>query len=440
MASEDSILKALLGGGGAASTSGSADVNAFNRTLRENDYWSKAGNMIGGVKFDDKTWSPGQTLAASAGQAFLSTILDSIGQSQERKQTELMAQALPELYRNPEQFVAPVGVDSMAVNALKMAAIQKEAERDAAREEKKASSIDQIRQQFFTQRPDLAMRELGISDPLEQVQEDSILNAPAPMDMLSKGLSSGGMTPAEKLIAYNKEFSKTMPRTQAAKAASEQIASEMKMNKDSVDAAKTSREYGQQLLDLSNTADNALTAIGPTGGLFEKPRELKDFLASSVLGDEEAKGRRTGRQLLESTAPQIVKMGKSPGAVTDYENKLIIKSFANLGNEPEANALLVGKMQALGELHQDYADFLEAYKAINGGTVSGADKKWAEYRKSVPLLVGEGEDIEVNTNRPSWKDFFSGEYSSASPSNGSDLPQVGGMFQGGKVRRVTRTK
>ena len=132
MASEDSILKALLGGGGAASTSGSADVNAFNRTLRENDYWSKAGNMIGGVKFDDRTWSPGQTLAASAGQAFLSTILDSIGQSQERKQTDIMAQALPELYRNPEEFVAPEGVDSMAVNALKMAAIQKEAERKAS--------------------------------------------------------------------------------------------------------------------------------------------------------------------------------------------------------------------------------------------------------------------------------------------------------------------
>lgn len=401
-----SILDLLYGGLDKAA--GSSDLSSFENHLLNSDYLGQAGTALAATKFNNQFLTPNQSLGLTAGQSFLSSMLKELGANDQERQIQAVTEVLPQLYSDPINTQVPTGVDTRAFNFLKMGAEKEAVKRRIDQQEKDAALKTSVIKDLLTQRPDLAMRSLGLSDSLDQGQGGDIVSAPAPVDLLAKGLSSGGMTPAEKLIAYNKEFSKTMPRTQAAKAASEQIAAEMKLNKDSVDKAKEARDYGQKLLDLSNTADSALTAIGPTGGLLESPRELRDLLTSSLLGDAKAKERRTGRQLLESTAPEIVKMGRSPGAVSDYENRLLINSFANLGNEPEANALLVGKMQSLGQLHQDYADFLEAYKSINGGTVSGADKKWAKYRKAVPLLIGSGDNIEVNTNRPSWKEFFAG--------------------------------
>lgn len=129
MASEDDLLLSLLGDN-PTRTTGSADINALERTIRDNNYWRKAATPILGAKFDTSTWTPNQTLGTLSGQAFLGSILNAIGQRSEENQLDKVSQILPQLYANPASVGTPEGVDRTAFAGLKMDALSKKRQED----------------------------------------------------------------------------------------------------------------------------------------------------------------------------------------------------------------------------------------------------------------------------------------------------------------------
>lgn len=218
------------------------------------------------------------------------------------------------------------------------------------------------------------------------------------------GLASGKDTTAQKVAQYFQEFvAQGMPPTQAATSARQQVEGELKASTKTYDEAKAAREYGQKLLDLASTARAGMSQAGQTGN-FQGIAHNYERIAA-LLGSDEAAKQLTGDAVLDSIAPEIVKMSRSPGAVSDYETRLYLGAGPNTRQRPETNAILTKKMEDIGKLNLDYADFLDTYREVNG-TTTGAAKKWSEYRQAFPLFVGEGEKIELNPNRPSWQDYF----------------------------------
>lgn len=115
------MLEALFGSGiNAADDSG---LNLFRKTVAGNDYWRAAAAPVLGAKFDTSLWSPGQTLATTAGQAFLGGILNALGQRDEARQLESVASVLPKLYSDPNSVTVPEGVDPEAFGQLKLSAL-----------------------------------------------------------------------------------------------------------------------------------------------------------------------------------------------------------------------------------------------------------------------------------------------------------------------------
>lgn len=427
------------------------EMSLFNSNVAANDPWRTASTAISAAPFNTKTWTPNQSIATNVGKAFLGSILGGIAQDREAEQTAKVNNVMRDLYRDPLSVDAPEGVDKNAFNALKASMTKNAFVRQQEQEDLANKIKGSIAQELFSKRPDLAMEALGIKDTSSNSSSIDPLRTTAPVDPLTKALSSGGLTPAEKIQQYANYFSKTMPATQAGAAAREQVESELKMNKDSIDHAKNAREYGQKLLDLGNTSEAALSQIGSTGG-WEGLKSARDFLEANVLGDQQAQTRRVGRDLLGSVAPEFIKMNRSPGAVSDFESKALMRTGPNTANTPEANQLIVDKLKDLGQLNMDYADFLDAYGKANSGSTKGADEKWAKYRKDFPLVVGSGDSVSINKDRPGWQDYFSGnynkedygqakEYKSSQDDSLTTIPDsIAQQFNGKKILSIKKIK
>lgn len=377
--------------------SSSQALDKFSSALTANDIWKIAAQPILGAQFNRSTWSPWTSAATSAAQAFLGSALNEIGNVSEARQMQKVTDILPDLYRNPLSVDVPEGVDSKAFNILKTAAIADQAT-------KNQKLLENVATDLFQKRPDLAMQLFQKPSGMTDMPEGAI---PATTDEANP-LSTGKDSTSQKLAKYFREFqAQGMPAVQAASAAKQQVQAEISANTKTFDEARSAREYGQKLVDLANTANAGITQAGKTGS-FESAREFYDYMAANVFGDPDAEARRTGRQVLSSIAPEIVKTNRSPGAVSDFETKLYLGAGPNVNHTPETNALLAGKLEDLGKLNLDYADFLDAYRDANSGSTVGAAKKWAEYRNAFPIFKKSGNSIELNTNRPGWQEFFSG--------------------------------
>jgi len=401
----DAETLALLFGGGSTPTKGIAsDIAQFENILGKNDYWKMAAAPVAAAKFDTSTWSPGQTFGVSAGQAFLSSALNMLGQRSEGEQLAKVAKILPQLYKDPSSVAIPEGVDTEAGGALKLAALKD----FALRQEASSNSKEKLFADVFSKNPSIALQTMpematkfGITVPEEKPREVSQVDSTIP------NLSVGGASTAKKVLSYTNEFiNGGMPPAQAAIAARQQVADEIKNNAKSFDDAKAAREYGQKLLDMANTAKAGISEAGTTGPYNTLAHAYENI--ANLFGSQEAAKQLRGDATLSSIAPELIKMSRSPGAVSDFESKLYLGAGPNTNQTPETNALLANKMEELGKLNLDYADFLEAFKQANAGNTSGAASKWAEYRTKFPLFVGDENNMQLNTNRPSWQEYFSG--------------------------------
>ncbi len=405
------VIAALFGGSNGSSRI-SADLDQFESTLGKNDYWKMAAAPILGAKFNTSTWTPGQTIGTTAAQAFLGSILNVIGQRQEENQLAKMADILPQLYKNPSSVALPTDMDPEAFGKIKLSAIRE----NALLGNKNEDARDRLFSELLTKSPGAAVTlmpdqvaKFGLKIPAE-VKEVEAPPPTAASDIAGvPSLANGRETTAKKIMKYTQEFiAGGMPATQAAVSARQQVEGEIKANTKSFDTAKEAREYAQKLFDLANTAKAGIAKAGDTGQFYTPATKAYDYFASG-LGDQEAVARREGRGILGSIKPELVQTFRSPGAVSEKENAMILGAGPGDQQTPEVNAALVKKSERLGKLHFDYADFLDAYREANGGSIVGADKKWNEYRQAVPLFSGDEKNIEFNDAAPSWQEYFSGE-------------------------------
>lgn len=118
------FLNTLTGSGyGNGAVGSDPALNAFSRTIGQNDYWKQAAAPIGAAKFNTSTWSPLTTGLVSGAQGFLSALLSGYGSNQEASQLDAVRQVLPQI-RAGEDVPLPDGVNPEAYQGLKLSAAQ----------------------------------------------------------------------------------------------------------------------------------------------------------------------------------------------------------------------------------------------------------------------------------------------------------------------------
>jgi hypothetical protein len=96
----------------------------------------------------------------------------------------------------------------------------------------------------------------------------------------------------------------------------------------------------------------------------------------------------------------MVQMLRSPGAVSDFETKLLMGAGPSSTNTPTENARLIAGMETIGKIEQDYADFLENYVQSKGSSV-GADAIWRQYKSEQVFPAGV-----YNPQRQDWQSWM----------------------------------
>jgi hypothetical protein len=403
MPAEDDLLKAFMGGG--SQSSGSADINAFNRTVAENNLWRQGAAPILGMKFDTSTWTPGQTLATGMGQAFLGSILSAIGQREEAVQAEKAAAVLPQLYEDPTSVVTPEGVDRGAFATLKMNSIREAAKRKFSQQDQNADIKNSIARQLFSQRPDLAMRELGIKDI---VQPEAPLEVSAPV--------AGGMSldlqPESVEAKFNRIYKQQralgVPGGAAADAAMKLLESDRLLMKGDVQDLEKKREKLSKLDNLIDTAEVAIKGAGETGGPLGGIRNIASAVYSlaPTAGGAVERQQRAAEKQLASLAPDTLSIAKEAGtgALSDKDMQVYLGSGVSGENTPLENKAILEKLKNIRDVGREYTDFREWYRT-KYNSLTGAAQKWEEYKRENPIVI----DGEWNKNRDSWQSFVLGE-------------------------------
>lgn len=218
------------------------------------------------------------------------------------------------------------------------------------------------------------------------------------MDALAQG---GKTTISKEKEIYNDLLNQGYTPAQASESARSYIKGENQANQGSFDAVKAAREKALGIMGLADTADAGIKLAGQTGFFPGIASGYENLM--SALGSSEATSQSQGDALLNSIQPEIVKMSRTPGAVSDREMQSYIQSAPSTSNTPEQNQALAQRIRELGKLENEYADFLSAYRDANNGSVINADKLWNQYRQAVPLFT---EDGSVNSQRIPWQSFF----------------------------------
>ena len=399
------------------------DLLNFNNTVQQSDPYGITGNALSAWNPNTSTWSPTETGVASFGKAFLSGILGNYARQRAGEQLQSVVGALPSLRSDPYNTAVPEGVDSSAFNVLKGSAILKKDQFDSIVGDKKKETMSDLLKSVLGE--GIKNRTISATDALKIAASDDpgaaldLLNAnrvekPAITDPLRisnntpsltvEGRRSTAQRRADLSNFYQSPEGGNMSQAQAGITARKDVEDEVKANTKTFDEAREARAKGQEILDLAATAEAGMNQAGQTGNKLASFYE-KAVSTLAPWGTPEADAQSVGDTALSSIAPKMVQMMRSPGAVSDFENKKILEASPSPTNTPEQNAFLINRMKELGKLNVEYADFLEAFRDQNGGSTSGADKKWNEYKQSFPLFT---EDGSINAARPSWQDYFSG--------------------------------
>lgn len=395
---------------------GANDLTNFQQAVQQSDPYGLAGRSLNAWQPDTRTWSPVATGATSFLKSFLSGYLGNMAQQNAAEQTNAVINVLPQLRQDPLSVATPEGVDENLFATIKGNAALRDFQRKTIQESQGGGFSDLMKTVLAE---GVKSGKISPADAIQSIQTgnfESIINKP-----LGRGpgvvatsnistdnpLSNGRDSTLQKTQSYYQQLVDSgMPEVQAASAAKEQVRGEIAANSKSFDEAKSAREYGQNLLSMANTSRAAMSQAGETGPL--NPLAKIYEYAASTFGSKEATAQIAGDTLLNSVAPDVIQMARPSGggATSDFESKVYLGSGPSTTNTPEGNALLVAKMEKLGKLNLDYADFLEAYREANAGSVVGASKKWSDYKQAFPIFIGSSENMEINENRPSWQEFF----------------------------------
>jgi hypothetical protein len=185
---------------------------------------------------------------------------------------------------------------------------------------------------------------------------------------------------------------------QAAEYAEKNLKPETAATKEAQKKIETSRSRGANLEEIAATARAGMEGAGMTGGLLGGPRELASKALAVVSPSEQE--QRDYQAILDSVRPRMVQMLRSPGAVSDFETKLLMGAGPSSTNTPTENARLIAGMETIGKIEQDYADFLENYVQSKGSSV-GADAIWRQYKSEQVFPAGV-----YNPQRQDWQSWM----------------------------------
>jgi hypothetical protein len=235
--------------------------------------------------------------------------------------------------------------------------------------------------------------------------------------------------------------------TQAQISARQYIQGEREASAKSFDYAKSAREKASTLLRVADTAEQGILEAGTTGNYQGLRRAFEQV--GYLFGNDESIKNLRGDKTLESIGPEIVMANKFPGALSNDEMRVLIRSGPSTENTPEENTLLVRNIRAAAKAEMEYADFIDTYRNLSpDGSTRGADAKWFLYKQANPIIVTDGETSRINEDRKDWKTFFNelgnepgGLTQPTQPMGATDgVPAVGGMYNGSKVVRVTKVR
>lgn len=187
------FAQSLLTGG----VGGDPALNAFEKTINQNNYWNMAAAPVLGMRFNTSTWNPGTTLAATAGQSFLGAMLQGLGAQSNARQIDAVTQRLPEIYANPGSITSIPGVDSEALAGLNVSAARENILRGAKQQELQQSVIADL----FGKRAAAAL-DIEAAGPKALAQEKAKLDA---MGLTSGGLENNPDSPQGKALKAIKE-------------------------------------------------------------------------------------------------------------------------------------------------------------------------------------------------------------------------------------------
>jgi hypothetical protein len=190
-----------------------------------------------------------------------------------------------------------------------------------------------------------------------------------------------------------------MTANQALVYAEKNLAVDTSANKGAAERVNSSRERALLFDEITSTARAGVDAAGMTGGALGGLRERASRVAAVFSPEQQAK--QDAVKLLDSVKPDIVKIGRSPGAVTEKENQILIGAGPSSSNTPSENEKIIRKMEVIGDLEQEYADFVESYIAQKGSAV-GADSLWIKYKEKEVFKNGR-----YNENRVPIYDYLS---------------------------------
>lgn len=139
--SQTAFLQSLFANNGVGSD---PTLNAFQKTVAQNDYWRQAAAPVLGAQFDRSTWTPTQNIGVSAAQSFIGSLLNSLGANSEAKQLQSAAAILPQLYADPNSVAMPEGMDPEAFQGLRLSAARENILRGIKKQEMEQSIIGDI--------------------------------------------------------------------------------------------------------------------------------------------------------------------------------------------------------------------------------------------------------------------------------------------------------
>lgn len=403
----DDLLSAFLGG--ATTASPYPDLSQFQKTVASNNIYNQVAAPILGAQFNTQTWSPTEVGAVSAGQAFLGSLFNRLGQREEAAQLNAAAAALPALYADPLNAPLPSTIDPEAAAQLRMSAVRQKVTDEAKQKVSAQSNLDSLALQLWSKDPDLIppqiKTKLGLPETTMRPASDTSGISIDPD--IPKSAQEKIMQTFRKLVHEEKA-----PPGAALEAAMKLHSAETTALKGSTSQNAKTRAAANKGLEVADAAEAAITRAGETGGLLGPARDfLSAAYASVPLGGGPAKEReqRAAQAELESLAPDIIKSARDAGAgaMSDREMASYLSAGPGSAKTPAENLALIQKAKNVNKIALDYADFKDYY-ADKYGTLNGAEKLWQSYKAENPLFIANDKgELVVNSERPSWQTFVS---------------------------------
>ena len=263
--------------------------------------------------------------------------------------------------------------------------------------------------------------QLGLGPSKQTIDEENAPQATFTQTGGGVGGKGGAFQFNSPVEPVNEQFTQEFQRlvdagvtpSQAAQTARSLLKGDIDAFNKTFDTTLEAREKARKFRNLADMAQEAVQDAGSTGGPLGGLRQA----ASGVLGlvDEGQREKFAASNTLDSLKANVLAETrvKGSGQTSDFEARAYLQGGPSTINTPETNTDIINRMRNLANLESDYADFLETYKR-DFGTVEGAEAVWQRYLGAHPNFVQFTDEagkqrVELNQNRPNWKQFFAGQ-------------------------------